>query len=231
MRYKKGKLTTNVGIIDMLQFVLQEKMWGHRYISKSFNDRYRLGPKADIGGNVIYAFNEIISADFSVSNGEGYTRLQTDNTIKGALGVTLTPIKGMYFRAYADLMQKSVSESAIASFVGYENKRFTVGAEYNYKFNVNFIDGNDLYGYSLYGSYNIMKKWQLFARYDKLNSTLAEDDVLPWNIVRDGSAVIAGVQFSPIKYVKIALNYQDWVPYASNLESAHFIFLNFELKL
>jgi len=29
----------------------------------------------------------------------------------------------------------------------------------------------------------------------------------------------------------VALNYQDWVPFASNMENASFIFLNFELKL
>lgn len=231
MRYKKNKLTTNIGIIDMLQFVLQEKIWGHRYIARSFNDRYRFGPKADIGGNVIYSFNDIISADLAVSNGEGYTRLQSDNTFKGALGFTITPLKGMYIRGYIDLMQKSVPVSSIATFVGYKNKRFSAGAEYNYKFNVNFVEGDDLYGYSLYGSYNVFKKWQVFARYDKLNSTIEDDDNLPWNLIKDGSAVIAGIQFTPIKHVTIALDYQDWVPYAKNLKATSFIFLNFELKL
>jgi len=231
MRYKKGKLTANIGIIDMLHFVLQEKIEGHRYIAKSFNDRYRFGPKADIGGNIIYAFNDIISADFTISNGEGYTNLQTDNTFKGALGLTITPIKGFYIRAYADLMQKSVAEASIATFVGYKNNRFMAGAEYNYKFNYDYQPGDDLYGYSLYGSYNITKKWQLFGRFDDLNSTIEDTGVLPWHHLKDGTAVIAGVQFNPIKYVKIALDFQDWVPYNSDEASAYFVFLNFELKL
>jgi len=231
MRYKKGKITANVGIIDMLQFDLQEKIWGYRYIAKSYNDRYRFGPKADIGGNFIYAFNDIFSADFTISNGEGYTKLQTDNTFKGALGVTIKPINGMYIRGYVDLMKKSVSESSIATFVGYVHDRFSLGGEYNYKFNVDFVEGNDLYGYSVYGTYNIFKKWQVFARYDMLNSNLTDENDQPWHLISDGSSIIAGIQFTPIKYVKIALDYQDWVPFAENLDNAYFIFLNFEFKL
>ncbi|MCD4681551.1 MAG: hypothetical protein K8S00_14310, partial [Bacteroidales bacterium] len=70
IRYKKNALQINFGLIDMQAFLIQEKVWGHRYIMKSFQDQYRFGPKADLGVNVIYTINKIISFDITASNGE-----------------------------------------------------------------------------------------------------------------------------------------------------------------
>jgi hypothetical protein len=52
----------------------------------------------------------------------------------------------------------------------------------------------------------------------------------PWNLAKDGSAIIAGIEYSPIKYLKLALNYQDWVPWAENIKNVQFIFLNLEIS-
>ena len=55
----------------------------------------------------------------------------------------------------------------MAGFVGYKFKdKFIGGVEYNYQFNYNYVDGQDRYGYSVYGSYYLFPKWQLFARFD-----------------------------------------------------------------
>jgi hypothetical protein len=53
----------------------------------------------------------------------------------------------------------------------------------------------------------------------------------PWNLQEDGSAIISGIQYTPIKHVKIALNYQDWVPYAANMDNESYVFLNLEIAL
>jgi hypothetical protein len=49
--------------------------------------------------------------------------------------------------------------------------------------------------------------------------------------VEDGSALIGGVQFQPIEQVKLALNYQDWVPFAANMGNVAYIFINLEVDL
>ena len=59
-------------------------------------------------------------------------------------------------------------------------------------------------------------------------SILPEQEV-PWNLGKDGSAVIEGVQFTPIPFVHLALNYQDWVEYAQNGSSKPFLYLNIEI--
>jgi hypothetical protein len=53
----------------------------------------------------------------------------------------------------------------------------------------------------------------------------------PWNLVDDGSAIIAGIQFQPIDQVKLALNYQYWVPFAANMGNLSYIFINLEVDL
>jgi len=232
VKYKWNKLSTQFGIIDVFQFEIQEKYWAHRYINKSFMDKYKFGPKADLGWNISYKFSDLISADFGFYNGEGYTKLQTDNAFKGGMGISVFPVKGLILRAYGDMIKKGVYRKTISGFMGYKFKdKFIGGVEYNYQFNFNYQEGQDKYGYSVYGSYYLFKKWQLFARFDQVYSNIPEGDEQPWDLERDGSAITGGVEFSPIKQVKIALNYQDWVPYAENLNTAAYIFLNFEYKM
>ena len=232
VRYSYAKMTTQFGIVDVYQFKVQENYWAHRYIWESFLDEYNFGPSADLGWNISYDFADFISADLGVYNGEGYSKIQNDNAFKIGLGVSLFPLKGLIIRMYADAIEKGVYQNTLAGFVGYkiENK-FIGGIEYNYQYNYDYREDEDRYGYSLYGSYYFLKKWQVFARYDQVYSNILAGAESPWAIEEDGSAVIGGVEFSPIKQIKIALNYQDWVPYAKNLDKLSYIYLNFEFKL
>ncbi len=232
IKYTWKELKTQFGIIDVYQFILQEKYWAHRYITKSFMDEFRFGPKADLGWNISYKFHEMFSADFGVYNGEGYTKLQADNAFKTGLGLSFYPVKGLLLRVYGDYIKKGVAQSTIAGFIGYQFKdKFIGGVEYSYQYNYKYNDGQDRYGYSVYGSYNFTPHWQLFARFDQVYSNILEGQDEPWDLPADGSVIIGGVQYSPIKNVNIALNYQDWVPYAKNLNREAYIFLNFEFKL
>lgn len=232
LKYTWKNLSTQFGIIDVNQFVAQEKYWAHRYIEKSFMDEFRFGPKADLGWNIKYKFCRLFSADFGIYNGEGYTKLQSDNAFKPGLGLSFFPIKGLILRVYGDYIKKGAVQTTIAGFVGYQyNDKFIGGVEYNYQFNYRYYDGQDRYGYSVYGSYNITQHWQLFARFDQVYSNLLPGEDEPWALAIDGSKIIGGVQYSPIKNINIALNYQDWVPYANNMNGLSYIFLNFEFKL
>jgi hypothetical protein len=232
LKYRWKNITTQFGIIDVFQFSVQEVYWAHRYISKSFMDEYRFGPKADLGWNISYRFNDFIHADFGIYNGEGYTKLQADNAFKGGLGISVFPLKGLIVRIYGDMIKKGVYQQTLAGFIGYRfEDKFIGGAEYNYQFNFNYVEGQDKYGYSLYGSYYFIPKWQVFVRFDQVYSNMPGSFDEPWDLASDGSSLTGGVEYSPIRQVKIALNYQDWVPYASNLKNQAFIFLNFEYKI
>lgn len=231
LKYSNKKLTTHFGIIDILHFRMQEKYWAHRYIEKSFADKYRFGVKADLAWQVIYDWADWISTDFTLMNGEGYTKLQADNTLKAGAGVSVFPLKNFVTRIYYDLSAKSIIESTLAAFIGYkiENK-VIAGIEYNYKFNEDYKENYNRFGYSAYLSYYVLKKLQIFGRFDKVLSNKLENEDNPWNLARDGSKIIAGIEYSPIKNVKLALDYQDWFPYAENEPNSQFIYFNVKVS-
>ncbi|MBU2651665.1 MAG: porin [Bacteroidetes bacterium] len=230
--YTKGKIKSSFGIIDLLQFKYQEKYWDHRYVFKSFQDEYRFGSSADLGWNIVYEISDWILADMTIMNGEGYTQLQNDYTYKGGWGTTLKPLKGLSLRIYYDLAAKDVKQSTMSLFLGYEYKtRFRIACEYNYKWNENYMKEYDRYGYSVYGLWNILPRLQIFGRYDMVKSNMLAGDDYPWNLARDGSTLIGGVQYSPLPKVRFALNYQDWYPYAKNAENEAYIYLNLECSL
>ena len=229
--YKKDKFTVSFGLIDLYQFKVQEKFWGHRYIYKSFMDQHKFGASADLGVSTEFQFNEFISADLTIMNGEGYNQLQTDNTYKTGLGVTIIPIEGLTARFYVDYTEQDEIQTTWSGFLGYDLKKIAkIGAEYNYQINNRYNSDHNLHGFSTYASYNVFEKWELFARYDKLWSNTIEEEPYDWNIDKDGSALIAGIEYSPIKNIKIAANYQDWYPYAQNLENESYFYLNLEYK-
>lgn len=230
LTYKKNKLTINFGLIDLYQFKLQERFWGYRYIYKSFQDEYKFGSSADIGANIQYKINDNISVDGTICNGEGYKSLQNDNTYKQAFGTTISLLNNFTFRFYCDFTTKSETESTFSSFIGYKTDRYNFAAEYSYRNNNDFRKNYNHSGYSIYGSYNITDNINLFARFDRIESNILINFENPWDLNKDGSAIISGIQYTPINRIKIALNYQDWYPLAQNIENYKYIYLNVEFS-
>ena len=105
------------------------------------------------------------------------------------------------------------------------------GVEWNIKLNDNFQAAHHRTAISAYGSWDFNSRWQLFGRYDRVSGNIVGDELIPYSLSEDGTAIIGGVQYSPIKYVKIALNYQDWYPLAANTGNMNALYLNLEIKL
>ncbi|MFC2115721.1 porin [Bacteroidota bacterium] len=229
--WKKNKWTVRTGIIDTEHFRRQEKHWKHRYVYQSMQDKHRFGPKADLGVTVMFRAADQIELDASLMNGEGYTNLQQDNSFKSSFGISYYPIPKIMIRIYYDFIDKVEWQSTLSTFALYQHKNITVGAEYNRKGNSDYNKDYNKTGLSGYISYDINEKFEIFGRYDQLSSNQPSGFNEPWNLQEDGSAIIAGIQYQPLKYVKIALNYQDWVPYASNLGNMSYIYLNLEVML
>ena len=228
--YKKDKFTANFGLIGLYGFKVQEKHWGYRYIYKSFQDEHKFGSSADLGASFMYKFSDFISADMMILNGEGYKNLQSDDTYKGALGVTITPIKNLNFRVYYDLMSKDIAQQTIALFAGYKADKFKICGEFNYQQNHELVEDNDLTGLSFYSTVIASKKLNFFGRFDHLTSSTLDGQNDPWNISKDGQAYIFGVEYNPIKGVKIAPNFQGWNPTEDNAPFETSIYLNLEIS-
>jgi hypothetical protein len=229
MGYNIGKIRTWFGLMDMLQFKVQEKFWGYRYLYRSYLDEYKFGSSADLGAGIQYSPSNLLTTDLVLSNGEGYKSLQFDNKYRIGLGLTLNPSSSLTLRAYYTIHTSEVHQMIFTGFAGYRFKKFRIGGEYNHELNYRFLEGYSRFGYSFYSTYEVSQKWEIFARYDKLLSNILPEEEVPWNLANDGSALLAGVQYTPIEYVHLSLNYQDWVEYAQNGSSEPFLYLNIEL--
>ena len=231
LTYKTDKLLVNFGMIGLYEFKYQEKHWGYRYIMKSFQDEYKFGSTADLGLSVEYKFADFISADFTLVNGEGYKKIQSDNTYKGAMGITVTPIKNLDIRAYYSLMKTDTSQQSFAFFAGYKSERFRVGEEYNIQKNHDLINNQDYSGISMYSSVSISKKISIFGRFDHLTSTnKLNEDGDTWNYKKNGEAYIIGFEYAPIKGVKFSPNFRGWKPADDTKGFISSIYLNCEIK-
>lgn len=226
--WKKDNLTVDFGLIGLNQFSFQENAWGYRYLARSFQDEYGFGSSADMGIDVKYKFADWVNADITVSNGEGYKKLNADNNYRYGFGLTLLPIDGLSFRFYYDLKEKNDAElenqTTLSLFAGYSHDFFSVGAEYNTQTSTSYVKDANLDGISLYATGKLSKQVKVFARYDQLSSN--ED----WNAEDDGSNIIAGLEYTPCKYLKIAPNVQSWKGKDAE-ESSTYFYLSVQFKL
>ena len=228
VQYSKNKLTAKLGMIGLHQFKMQENLWGGRYLYKSLMDEHKFGPSADLGAYVSYDIHKMLSVDFTVANGEGYKKLESDTVLKYSAGITILPFESLDLRASYDYMGSDSAQQTLALYAAYHLGKIAVGAEYNHQFNHKRINQHDLSGISLYGSY-LMKKTRFFGRYDILSSPKLGTDTKPWNYARDGQLFIAGVEFRPVRGLIVTPNYQGWVP-ADGSGTSHSVYLSLEIK-
>jgi len=180
---------------------------------------------------LIIQANEFITIDLSFMNGEGYQSVQLDNAYETGFGISLYPLKKWTIRAFVDYYEKEEIENTYGAFIGYKSDRLIFGGEFNYQRNFNFKDENNSWGISGYASYNITKKFEIFGRYDYISTNVLPNELYSWNWEKDGNKILAGVQFKPVDKLKIAVDYQSWIPYYLSLDSEHFLYLNFEFNL
>ncbi len=231
LTYKKEKLQIDMGMVGLLQVKYQEQYWKHRYIYKSLQDESKMGTTADLGAIISYKYTDFLSADFTVRNGEGYKKLENDNAFRSAVGITLTPKpEGLIIRGFYDYIEKQEAQFVIAHFVGYRNDKLSLGAEYNIELNSNDKKDNTLMGFSVYSSYNITDKIEVFARYDNIASNRLEAEEEDWNIEEDGNIFIGGIQFSPHKNVQLAFDYQGFLPADKNENLANLLYLHLQFS-
>lgn len=226
-KYDNERFVASFGMIGTTAFNLSEKLWGKRYLYKSMQDEYGFSSSADLGATVSYQFIPQLSVDISVFNGEGYKKVQMDNVLQFAAGITLNPTNDLYVRLYGDMMKAVATQNTLSAVVGYEGPKASVAAEYSYQQANKMIDQRDFTGISVFGTLALAKKISFFARFDHLQSTKIGVASLPWNL-SDGQVYIAGLEYNPIKGIKLAPNFRQ-VDYA-NGRAVSQIFVNLEMS-
>lgn len=225
--YTKEKLTINFGIVNTRIFDFQQRFWGKRYLGPEFQAAYGYGYVADLGVVIDYKINDILKVDLSVLNGEGYTNIQTDNSLKTSVGLLITTPNKVSVRLYGDIMRPAgVTQTTLIAFAGYKNDKFSLGGEASYKSNLDLTKGHNVWGLSATGSFFLYEKSELFVRYDYTASVVVPGEELQWAYLKDGSYLIAGFQHNLSNNLKMALNYRKTFPYSTDKQSTDAIYLN-----
>jgi hypothetical protein len=238
------KLKLTAGIFSLKQFDTQEEFWGYRYIMKTFDDAYGLGPSADLGLNLEIPLNKIVTFNAFVLNGEGYKSLQDKNGTQRIGGdIVVKPINGLTAKFYTDIMPGKDKEMPVdttniintSAFLEYVmNDKFRIGMELNNMWNgkdyKSFADGYKLGGISIFSTYILNPEFEFFARYDKLKSNKVDSGSNPWNLSKDGTLLLGGIQYMPVKGVRLALNYRAWLFDQSGMPSESEVYINIGLN-
>lgn len=202
--YSRGRWSVSMGLTSTTQFGVQEKFWGYRYVYKSMMDQCKWGSSADLGVTATYKATDWLSADLAIFNGEGYKKVQADEQLQYALGVTMKPVDGLTVRVYGDMKtyKDTVSQHNIVFFAGYKTKTMRVAAEYNVQLNHGGAEGRRLQGVSVYGAVATGEHGEVYARYDRGDS-FAND---AWQYGQDGQTAIVGYHYQANKIFSFSPN-------------------------
>lgn len=216
-----------VGSADMPWVPYSEGNMGFRHVENPFIDRISYGTSADWGvhvlGDLVSGKDGGISYQISAVNGAGYRNVKITKSVdfEGRLSGTY---KGLYagVGGYVGKRGNNVEQLAATgstfrtakrfdAAAGYKNAMFGIGAEYFYAKDwnnvtvnpaTNLVSEDSAEGWSVYGNFNLSKKWTVFSRYDAVKpSKMAVSNL------RDNYFNV-GLQYSPAKIVDIALVYK-----------------------
>ncbi len=225
--YSDRNLTISMGITSTRLFEFQQRFWGKRYLAKPYQSINGYGFVADLGLAADYIINDLLKVDLTVMNGEGYSDIQLDNNVRSSIGLTITPGKYLAFRLYGDIQRAGgLWQPVLVGFGGYKNELFYLGGEVNYKSNTDLTEGHNAWGISATGGINILKKTELFGRFDYVSSVIVPAETIKWNYLTDGNFIIAGIQYTFSENVKAALNYQGFYPYATTGHISDLVYMN-----
>ena len=234
-------LSVDGGLVALAQFAEQEAFWGRRYVEKSFQDLYGFGPDSDLGILLKYRFAPWLEADAALVNGSDLPHAEGIRMNRFAWGLASRPLAGLRLRAYFDVNRHSdmlpdcgpapayANQTSVALFAGYKNEFFSIGAEYNQQMAKDFTGGNNYFGLSLYGGLALGGKFDLYARYDYVDTESPSGQAYNWASVANETMWIAGLEYRPAKNLQISPNYRYRRPVGG--EGAHFIGLNVGFSL
>lgn len=222
--WKKERLTLHGGLISTTSFKVQEDFWGYRYMKMVLQDYYKFASSADLGLSAAYKFTDWISGDVIVVNGEGYKKLQVNDGLQYGAGLTIKPIKNLTLRLYGSLNEGGNDNAEdigiYAFFAGYKHEKFSLGAEWNMMQNAKNVTDANLEGVSVYSTVKLSGMVNAFARYDNIWS---KND---WNISKDESTYMAGVEIRPCQYIKIAPNFRYHDAKSPMVKDTYYLYLS-----
>lgn len=221
--WSKEKLAMSIGMTTTRATIYQQRWLGKRYLADNFESLNGYAIISDLGISADYTFNKYLKADFTLMNGEGYSELHIDKSLKSSLGLSITPNDGTFLRLYGDLDRpRGVWETTLVGFAGFRNPKINAGVEASRKTNLNGIGENDSWGFSGTCTVKIIGKAGLVGRYDYVASENTENPYLY-------QFVVAGIEYVFTDFFKMAIDYQGTYNYSK--PDTHGIFLNAHFRI
>ncbi len=231
LQYDNGKFLLRGGLIGAEQISIMEKIWGYRFVTKPPIDYAGMIQAADLGVMTKVSAGEVLEIDFAVTNGRGFKDITPNGIYRFSAGFTLTPAANMLVRGFYDMMGQSGNMQRTASIIAaWTGPKFNAGAEYFRQDNASMMEGRNYSGISIFTRVPVSDRVRLFARYDRISSAVMEGFEDPWNLSKDGSYIFAGIDFSPVKNVRISPNFTGFLPADDGDDNVTTIGLNIEAK-
>ncbi|WDF73533.1 hypothetical protein [Novosphingobium sp. KACC 22771] len=221
-------LTIRLGAAEMPWISYAEAAENQRHVERSLLERIGYGNPADWGvhlsGDFLRQGTTSLSYGLAVVNGGGYRQARVTKSVdvearlSGTWNGFYAAAGGYYGKRGNDietLAGNGASSFRTASRIdfmgGYKSSVIGIGGEYFYARDwnnvavnpaVNALSQDTASGWSAFGHYNLSRQWRAFLRYDQVHPNRMT--------VRDlqDDLFIGGLQFSPLKYVDLALVYK-----------------------
>jgi hypothetical protein len=210
------------GMVPTALTNVPEAGWGYRSVFKMPMDQFSsffpgqvrsLGSTADLGLYWKGTIQDMLQVEFNLINGAGYKAVENDMFKKFDIRPTLYLLdkKALTLSAYASYEAANDSSNAmvISGYGGYEMSLFRVGVEYSMQ---SLSNSYMKAGSTTWDAQNssALAAWAVVKATEKI-SVLGRYDIYDPNtdVDKDGSAaIVAGLDFHPIKNVRFIPNVQ-----------------------
>ena len=227
VKYSKDRFSLNFGMVNTRFEDFQQGFWGKRYLGPEYQAIYGYCPVADLGVVIDYQLNDLVKVNFSLLNGEGYTNVQVDNSLRTAIWIIINTPGNAVIKIYGDINKPGgVWQTTMLTFAGFKNDKFSFGAEASYKTNLDLLSGHNVWGISGTGSVFLNEKSEIFGRYDYASSAVLPDEDYHWDFAKDETYFIGGIQYILSDNLKMALNYRRTNPYEPGKQTTNAVYLN-----
>ncbi|WP_206242539.1 hypothetical protein [Novosphingobium terrae] len=205
-------LIIRAGSADMPWIANDENIYGYRHIENTIIDG-PFGTSADWGIHLLGNLGKHFDYQLAAVNGAGYRNIKVSKNVdfEGRIGTNwngfFADIGGYIGRRGNAIEGTQLYHIArrLDAMGGFKNDKFTLGAEYFFAKdwnNVATVAQDSAKGYTIFGNYNITKKWSVFGEHQWVQPNVWTNANLRQNYFN------VGIQYEPVKIVDIALVYK-----------------------
>lgn len=196
-------LELSVGqLLNQQYLTYQDRFWGFRYISTTFQELYRFGSPADFGARITFRPGSSLATSLNIVNGNGPFRVQgSDGKLQYAANIEWSPTASYILKLYADHMAAAgkPGRNAVSFFTGYKTDEWRLGFEANMVNNHLNNESLDMKGVSTYGAVRFAEGWHFLARHDYIVKSVS---------IEQAHYIITGLEYEPYKGLFTSLNWR-----------------------